>query len=148
MILILLILAGGWAYLAVHFVARKRRENRLDSSVVSFRRHLSTLQRTSPTPGGHLRMDSGRAQAIRRRREILAGLGGLTAMSLALSLVIGAGLLFGLFVLSALALGGYVAALWQMEQRRVERDAKVHQLAPRRRLQAVPPQVGMRRVTG
>lgn len=141
--LVLVILAGVWAAVLLPPFLRGRREARPDNSVVSFRAHLSTLERA--TPGTSLRPgDTGQLPAVtisssprtaadvrRRRREVLIGLIGATAFSLLLTVVTSGAFVTGLFLISAASLGAYVFALRQIHLRARERAAKVRPLVPR-----------------
>ena len=127
------------------------REGRPGSSVVSFRRQLSTLERA--TPGHSLRLshtgpvpvvrsvapDAVRDQ-LRRRRDVLLVLGGLTVVTALAALVVG-GIATVAFLASAGALGTYVWALVQIRKRAAERAAKVRVLRPRL---APPSALGLR----
>jgi hypothetical protein len=129
-----------WAAIGAREILRRRREGRPGSSVVSFRQQLSTLERA--TPGHSLRLSTtGPVPAVRstppttprqikRRRDILGGLGASTVFFLLLTVVVG-GMATILFVLSAVALGAYVYALVQLRKRAAERQAKVRVLRPR-----------------
>lgn len=141
--LVLVILAGVWAAVLLPPFLRGRRDARPDNSVVSFRAHLSTLERA--TPGTSLRPgDTGQLPAVtlsssprtqadvrRRRREVLVGLIGATTFSLLLVIVASGTFVTGLFLVSATLLGAYVFALRQIHLRTTERAAKVRPLVPR-----------------
>lgn len=141
--LVLVILAGVWAAVLLPPFLRGRRENRPDNSVVSFRAHLSTLERA--TPGTSLRPgDTGQLPAVtlssaprttadvrRRRREVLVGLIGATAFSLLLVVVTSGAFVTVMFLASAGCLGAYVFALRQIHLRTRERAMKVRPLVPR-----------------
>ncbi len=134
------IILAVWIAIGAREVLRRRREGRPGSSVVSFRQQLSTLERA--TPGHSLRLsNTGPVPVVRsvpsttpfqvkRRRDILMGLGASTLVFLLLALVFG-GLATLLFVFSAAALGTYVYALAQIRKRAEERHAKVRVLRPR-----------------
>jgi hypothetical protein len=137
-------LAIVWAAFLVPPMLRKHREGRPASSVVSFRRQLSTLERA--TPGTTLRpvahrsapgarpvasaRPSARADVVKRRRDILVGLLGATAFTFLLFVVAAGALTFLLFAASAGALGAYVYALVQIRRRAEEAAVKVRVLRP------------------
>lgn len=145
----LVILAIAWAAMIVPPMMRRQREGRPGNSVVSFRQQLSTLERA--TPGSHLRpipnmarplggstvasrpsmsASMGRNQVIRRRRDVLVGLLGASAVTFLLAVAVGGTMITLLFLASASALGAYVYALVQMRKRSTERSAKVRVLRP------------------
>lgn len=145
--LALLCLAFAWACILVPSALRRHREGRPGSSVHSFRRQLSTLERA--TPGTTLRpMSSGAtvgsapvrrsaparpttSSAVRkRRRDILVGLLGATACTFLLFLVASSAVTFLLFALSGGALGAYCYALVQIRMRAEEAAVKVRVLRP------------------
>lgn len=133
-------LAVVWAAFLLPHALRRFRDGRPGSSVHSFRQQLSTLERA--TPGHSLRLSHtgpvpvvksvppARKSALRRRREVLMGLLGATAVTF-LAMVAMGGLATYLFLLSAAALGAYCYALVQIRRRRQERELKVRVLAPR-----------------
>lgn len=139
--LVLISFAVVWAAVLVSYGMSRYREGRPGSSVVSFRRQLSTLERA--TPGHSLRLSTtgpvpvvrsvppaARKDQRKRRRDVLFTLSAATATTALLALVVG-GIAVVAFVLSALTLGGYVWALVQMRRRTAERLAKVRVLRPR-----------------
>jgi hypothetical protein len=136
-------LAIVWACFLVPPVLRRHREGRPGSSVSSFRRQLSTLERA--TPGTSLRPQADprpvasygagprpllRSELQRRRQNVLVGLAGATAFSFLLLIVAGGALVTLLFLASAGALGAYVYALVQIRQRATEAASKVRVLHP------------------
>ena len=138
---VLFTLAVVWAAFLLPPALRRHRDGRPGSSVVSFRQQLSTLERA--TPGHSLRLSTtgpvpivksvppGRKAAqVRRRRVILLGLTGITAVMFLAALAVG-GMATLLFVFSAMALATYVWALVQIRRRTEERQVKVRVLAPR-----------------
>ena len=147
-------LAIVWACFLVPPMLRKHREGRPASSVGDFRRQLSTLERA--TPGTSLRPVSyrpaplastahrqqmNRSQTMRRRQNVLVGLGGSTLFTLLL-VVVAPGAMTGLlFLLCGGALGAYVYALVQLRMRADEAAAKVRVLRPEpaRRAAGSPP---------
>ena len=150
--MVLFILAVLWAGLIFSWL-RERTEVRSVNSISSFSKHLSVLERT--TPGGHhsiagpsresrslaapstptmfgpinrrpqVRMS--RAEARRRRLNILVGLGASSATTLLLALVMGGKLWLVNLVLD-LALAAYVALLARAQKIHTERQAKVRYL--------------------
>lgn len=145
--LALMCLAFAWACILVPSALRRHREGRPGSSVHSFRRQLSTLERA--TPGTTLRpMASGasvgsapvrRAAPVRptassavrkRRRDILVGLLAATGVTFLLFLVASSAVTFLLFALSGGALGAYCYALVQIRMRAEEAAVKVRVLRP------------------
>lgn len=140
-------LAIVWAFFLVPPMMRKHREGRPASSVVSFRRQLSTLERA--TPGTSLRpvgtyapyrptgsatnvgtAQMNRSQVVRRRQNVLVGLGVATIVSMLLVLVSTSAMTMLLFLASAGALGAYIYALVQLRVRADEAAAKVRVLRP------------------
>lgn len=153
--IVLIILAAVWAAVLVPPMLRSRRQGRPDTSVVSFRAQLSTLERA--TPGTSLRdLPPGSAsirgmsmptsaQGIdpkRRRRDVLVGLLAATSFSFLLFVAFGGTFATLLFLLSGGATGAYVYALRQMHVRSTERQAKVR---PLRRPEVARPALAMRR---
>jgi hypothetical protein len=140
-------LAIVWAAFLVPPMLRKHREGRPASSVSSFRRQLSTLERATPgttlrplTSGATVSSAPVRRQAparssvssdvIKRRRDILVGLLAATGVTFLLFLVSAGAMTFLLFALSAGALGAYVYALVQIRRRAEEAAVKVRILRP------------------
>ena len=137
-------LAIVWACFLVPPMLRRHREGRPASSVHSFRRQLSTLERA--TPGTSLRPvqpyrpapmstnsfapQLSRSQVVRRRQNILVGLAGSTAFSLLLALVATSAFTILLLLVTGGALGAYVYALVQLRVRADEAAAKVRVLRP------------------
>jgi len=78
---------------------------------------------------------------VKRRRNVLLGLVGVTMVALMLAAVVGGAFVALLFVLSAASLAVYVVALAQLRKRAAERRAKVRVLRPR---VAPSPQVTLR----
>lgn len=142
--LALVCLAIAWAYFLVPTVLRKRREGRPANSVVSFRRQLSTLERATPgtslkpiqpyrpapMAGPSYAMPRTRSDVVRRRTNVLLGLGGATTFFLLLALVATGPVTILLFLASGGALGAYVYALVQLRMRAEEAAAKVRVLRP------------------
>lgn len=139
-------LAIVWAFLLVPPMLRKHREGRPGSSVTSFRRQLSTLERA--TPGTSLRplqpyqptpvamaaplsaMPVTRSDVVRRRQQVLLALAGTTGFTLLLALLATGPLTVLLFLASGGALGAYVYALVQLRMRAEEARNKVRVLRP------------------
>lgn len=137
-------LAIVWACFLVPPMLRKHREGRPSSSVSSFRRQLSTLERA--TPGTTLRPmqpyrpapitnnsfspGTSRSAVVRRRQNILVGLGGATVFFLLVALVATSAITVMLFLLTGGALAAYVYALVQLRVRAEEASAKVRVLRP------------------
>jgi hypothetical protein len=133
-------LAVVWAWFLVPTILRRRRDGRPASSVVSFRQQLSTLERA--TPGHSLRLSTtgpvpvvrsvppATRTQVRRRRDILVGLGAATGLTFLLAVAIGGAATY-LFLLCAASLGAYVYALVQLRKRAEERSHKVRVLTPR-----------------
>lgn len=148
-------LAIVWACVLVPPTLRKHREGRPSSSVSSFRRQLSTLERA--TPGTTLRpmqpyrpapISQGsfspqptRSAVVRRRQNILVGLGASTLVSLLLAVVAPGAFTLLLVLLTGGALAAYVYALVQIRMRADEAAAKVRVLRPQPapRAAATPP---------
>ncbi len=139
--LVLVILAGVWAAVLVPPFLRSRSEGRPATSISSFHRHLSTLQRTAPgarggpatapIPGrGAGAVPQGRAEARRRRRDILFTLAGTAVITLVLALVLG-GVAIAFHLAADAILGAYVYLLVHLRRAAVERKAKVRYLEPR-----------------
>ena len=141
-------LAIVWAFFLVPPVLRKHREGRPASSVHSFRRQLSTLERATPgtslrpiqqqsyraasVPGGSYAPQTRRSDVTRRRQNVLVGLGGATVFFLLLALVATSAITVLLFFATGGALGAYVYALVQIRIRADEAAAKVRVLRPQR----------------
>ncbi len=145
--LALMCLAVAWACILVPSLMRRHREGRPGSSVHSFRRQLSTLERA--TPGTTLRpmhqsaptspnvarrpaavRPTAPSHVLKRRRDILVGLLGATGLTFLVLLVATSALTFLLFALSAGALGAYCYALVQLRMRAEEQAVKVRVLRP------------------
>ncbi len=138
--LVLISLAVVWAAVLVSYGASRVRADRPASSVVSFRRQLSTLERA--TPGHSLRLsNTGPVPIVRsvapttrdqrkRRRDVLGVLVGSTLITALAAVVVG-GVAVGAFFLCAAGLGTYCWALVQLRKRASERAVKVHVLRPR-----------------
>ena len=126
------ILIVVWVAVLLPPFLRNRREGRPTNSVVTFRRQLSTLERARPGAalGSARRLDGmTRAEVRKRRRDILGGLVGATAVSLVLALTIG-GVGVLVFGCCAVLLAGYTLMLVQVQKQAAERAAKVRVLVP------------------
>src|SRR3954454_13376485 len=96
---VLFTLAVVWAAFLLPPALRRHRDGRPGSSVVSFRQQLSTLERA--TPGHSLRLSTtgpvpivksvppARKSQVRRRRDILLGLSGVTTVLFLAALAVG-----------------------------------------------------------
>jgi Flp pilus assembly protein TadB len=156
-LLVLFILAVIWAAVLLPPYLQNRSESRPADSISSFQRQLSVLERRSVMVNPSLQQRGGasraelvpaarlsRAEAKRRRRDVLFTLAAAAAITFLMAIMLG-GPVWGLHLLCDLMLGGYVVLLVQMQQRQVERDAKVRYL-PERQVQARPePAFALRR---
>jgi len=156
--LLLVILAGIWALVLVPPYLRNR-SDRPSDSISSFHRHLHTLERTRPgaralgvRPLSPLTskglapiamrpassgMPAGRAEARRRRRDVLLTLAGTVVITLVLAVVLGGAAVLCQLV-ADMALGGYVYLLVQMRKSDV-RTAQVHYLRSAKVAESVEP---------
>lgn len=160
--LFVICLAIVWAAFLVPPLLRRHREGRPGSSVHSFRRQLSTLERA--TPGTSLRPlqpyrpapmvgtsfsggpSAHRSDVLRRRQNVLIGLLGATGFTFLLMVIASSAITFLLFLASAGALGAYVYALVQLRQRASEAVTKVRVLRPQAAPRAVTtPTLAVRR---
>lgn len=137
-------LAIVWACFLVPPLLRKHREGRPGSSVHSFRRQLSTLERATPgtslrplqlyrttaPAGSAMSAQLARSQVVRRRQNVLVALLGATGFTFLLAVVATSAITLLLFLVAAGALGAYVYALVQLRQRASEAAAKVRVLRP------------------
>ncbi len=145
-ILAFVCLAVVWACFLVPPMLRKHREGRPASSVTSFRHQLSTLERATPgtslrplpqnrsasVPGGSYAPQLHRSEMVRRRQNVLVGLGGATVFFLLVALVATSLMTILLFLVTGGALSAYVYALVQIRVRADEAAAKVRVLRPQR----------------
>ena len=160
--LVLVLIAAMWAVVLVPPLLRSRAEHRPSASVHSFRRQLSHLGRTSPAarpmgrsvgyaprplaggrpapayghrPAAPARRPAPSAPvdlARQRRANVLLGLLAVTAFFGAGALSSGSSLVLAVFVVSVLALAGYVVLLAQVarvEEARASRAAWSRQRA-------------------
>ena len=131
--MVLLILAVIWVAVLLPPYLQNRSEKRPADSISSFQRQLSVLERrstsvnvTGPMPA--VRMT--RAEARKRRRDVLFTLLGAASITLAMALFMG-GTVWGLQILCDLLVAGYVFLLVQSQQRESERETKVRYLPGR-----------------
>ena len=151
-LLTLVILAVLWVAVLLPGYLRNRTTRHSDS-VVSFRRLVTTLERTGPDGGLRWRgslppriggispipvqrpaaspmMPTGRGMARRRRRDILLTLLGAAAITLVLAVLLG-GPAIWFHLLADAMVATYVGLLVQVRRSAAERQAKVRYLAPR-----------------
>jgi len=139
---LLVVVAIGWlAYFGSGI--RTRAENRRSNSIQSFSKHLSALGGSAPirsvSPGasiiplrpGYLERPANSrmslATARRRRRDVLAGMGGAVILSLALAVIVGTlGVL--LLVVTSVLLASYLFLLVRAQRIGTERRTKVRYL--------------------
>ena len=145
-ILVLFILAGVWAAVLLPPWLQNRSESRPADSITSFRRQLSVLSRSNGTAygsmGNHLpgaqalpvyapsRLAMSRADARRRRRDVLFTLLAAAGLTLLLGVVLGGPVLLLHLAVDVLVVA-YVASLVRVQKLAAERDLKVRYL-PRR----------------
>jgi hypothetical protein len=149
--LVLLILAVIWAAVLLPPYLQNRSESRPADSISSFQRQLSVLERRSgminpalqrevrevrayatPIPAYRL----SRADAKKRRRDVFFTLAGAAGVTFFMAVLLG-GPVWGLHLLCDLLLAGYVVLLMQIQQRQLERAAKVRYL-PNRSVRTEP----------
>ena len=141
--MVLVILAVVWAIYLASWV-RSRTEHRRVNSINSFSRHLSVLERTTPSSRGAGARSPGASlpslgaayaaprrttlsQAKKRRRDVLVGLLATTGVTLLGTLALGGPVRY-LFGLSLLCTVAYVVALASIQKRTLERQSKVRYL--------------------
>jgi hypothetical protein len=148
--LVLFILAVIWAAVLLPPYLQNRSDSRPADSISSFQHQLSVLERRA-NPGAVGRMGTlsrprsayyspvriSRAEARKRRRDVLFTLAGAAGFTFLLAVVLG-GPVWGLHVLADVLLTGYVYLLAQANQRQMERSMKVHSLPVRRPRQSEP----------
>jgi hypothetical protein len=145
-IVVLFILAAMWAAVLLPPWLRNRTENRPADSIVSFRRQLSVLERTTPgttvaapvtrigalppapSPGAGVMPVLSLREAQKRRRDILFGLLAAMGGSLLIGLLPGLRVMLGLHLLLDVLFVAYLALLVQARKAAVERDMKVRYL--------------------
>jgi hypothetical protein len=148
-ILVLLILAIIWLAVLLPPYLQNRSEKRPADSISSFQRQLSVLERRSTTVNGSGRsgplpmVRMTRAEARKRRRDVLFTLLGAASITFAMALFKG-GPVWGLQILCDLLVVGYVFLLVQTQQREAERETKVRYL-PGRTTRAPEPALLLRR---
>ncbi len=162
--MVLVILAVIWAAVLLPPYLQNRSESRPADSISSFQRQLSVLEHRShvvaqPARGRTIGaplvqpvsryapaydgMRMSRSEAKKRRRDILFTLAGAAGLTFMMALVLG-GPVWMLQLLCDALLGGYVFLLVQIQQRSLERDAKVRYL-PQRHASHAEPQLLLRR---
>ena len=148
-LVVLFILAAMWAAVLLPPWLRNRTENRPADSIVSFRRQLSVLERTTPgttvaapvtrigslsslQPAPVVSVAAGAPISLReaqkRRRDILFGLLAAMGGSLLIGLVPGLRVMLGLHLLLDLLFAAYVVLLVQARKAAYEREMKVRYL--------------------
>lgn len=161
--LVLVILAAIWAAVLVPPYLQNRRETRPGDSIASFRSQLSVLERTTPggrTSGNLARLDVGRPQSVRRavpsasaarraearrrRRDVFVTLLGAVGVTFVLALALG-GAVWMLHLAVDVVFAAYVLMLVNLQQRSMERDAKVRYLQPARSVVSRDEQILLRR---
>jgi hypothetical protein len=151
--LVLFILAVIWAAVLLPPYLQNRSESRPADSISSFQRQLSVLEKRAtvmnpaaqrPRAANVSSLNAHRVPAFRlsrneakkRRRDVLFTLAGAVAITFVLALKLG-GPVWGLNLVCDVLLAGYVVLLVQLQQRAMERDAKVRYL-PNRSVRAEP----------
>jgi hypothetical protein len=139
--LVLIILVLIWAAVLLPPYLQNRSESRPADSISSFQKQLSVLERRSNTVGGGVaRMGSApsyplarmsRAEARKRRRDVLFTLAGAAGLTFLMALLLG-GSVWMLQLLCDVLLAGYVYLLAQTSQRAVVRVVKVRYLPSNR----------------
>jgi hypothetical protein len=151
-LLLLVILASMWVAVLLPPYLRNR-SSRSSTSLASFRRLVSTLERTGPAtlPGWRgstlpprlggispipldrapSMMPLGRPEVRRRRRDILLTLLGTAVVTLALAVLLG-GIAVWFHLVADAMVATYVGLLVQVRRNAVERHAKVRYLPPPR----------------
>lgn len=143
-LLTVVFLAVLWAAVLLPPYLRNR-QHRSSDSVVSFRRLVTTLERTGPETVMPVRgtippriggiqpipmgrsaamMPVGRSEARRRRRDVLCTLLGAAAITLVLTVLMG-GVALWFHLLADVLVAGYVFLLVQIRRTEAERAAKV-----------------------
>jgi hypothetical protein len=160
---VLVILALMWAAVLIPPYLRNR-TSRSSSSLVSFRRLVTTLERTGPDPRLSWRgtlpprlggvspipvvqssaiMPTGRSEARRRRRDVLFTLVGAAIITLVLAVLLG-GVAIWFHLLADVLVAAYLVLLVQIRRTAAERQAKVRYL-PAARPRAEPAALLVRR---
>jgi hypothetical protein len=145
---LLFLVAVGWAIYLASWL-RSRSEHRSVNSISSFNKHLSVLERTSPTRVGLPAVSARRSasqlppgygpvgrrsvmsldEARKRRRDVLFALVGAALVTLVAAVLVG-GAFVWLHLLADVLVGGYVVLLVRAQRLAVERRTKVRYLAP------------------
>jgi Flp pilus assembly protein TadB len=136
-LLVLFILAVIWAAVLLPPYLQSRSESRPADSITSFQRQLSVLERRSggqyrhnpyaPRPVNRSALALSRADARRRRRDVLFTLMGASGLTLVLAFFL-QGPVWVLHLGVDLLLVAYVVLLVQAQQRATERQMKVRYL--------------------
>ena len=153
-LLVLLILAVIWAAVLLPPYLQNRSESRPADSISSFQRQLSVLERRSVMVNPSLQREIrayaspasvrfSRAEAKKRRRDVLYTLAGGAGTTFVMALVLG-GPVWGLNLLCDALLAVYVVMLVQAQQRAMERTSKVRYLPSR----AIRPEPALLRRSG
>ena len=152
-LVVLFILAAMWAAVLLPPWLRNRTENRPADSIVSFRRQLSVLERTTPGTtvaapvtriGSLSSLQSAQVmpmapaplagapislrEAQKRRRDILFGLLAAMGGSLLIGLLPGLRVMLGFHLLLDLLFAAYIVLLVQARKAAFEREMKVRYL--------------------
>lgn len=148
-VVILLVLAAVWAAVLIPPILRARSDIRPTGSVSDFHRQLRVLARTTPYGSGsrsslaYTATDAAgplyrlapamtpRQRSIRRRRDILLGLGVVALGSLVLGFLPALRVLWLVHVGADVLLAGYIAALVYARNLAAERAEKVRFLPNR-----------------
>lgn len=124
--MVLLVLAAIWAAVLLPPYLQKRRAFHPSASVVDFSHQLAVLQRTgdpaalSGSPRSMTaRSTMSRAEAMRRRRDVVATLTTAAVLTFLLAVALG-GSVWLLHLTVDAALLGYVAMLMQIQQQRTQ----------------------------
>jgi hypothetical protein len=152
--LVLLILAVIWAAVLLPPYLQNRSESRPADSISSFQHQLSVLERRAVMVNPALQREVrryaapsalrlSRAEAKKRRRDVLYTLAGGAGITFLMALMLG-GPVWGLQLMCDVLLAGYVVLLVQTQQRAVERTSKVRYLPNR----AVRPEPALLRRSG
>ena len=150
--MVLFILAVIWAAVLLPPYLQNRSESRPADSISSFQRQLSVLEKRTVVSKPALQRSSSpvrsargfgsqspynthtvrlsRSEAKKRRRDVLFTLLGAAGITFAMALRLG-GSVWGLHLACDLLLAGYVVLLVQLQQRAMEREAKVRYLPNR-----------------
>ena len=153
--MVLFILAVIWAAVLLPPYLQNRSESRPADSISSFQHQLSVLERRAVMVNPALQREPvrgyaaptalrlSRAEAKKRRRDVLYTLAGGAGVTFLMALMLG-GPVWGLNLICDVLLAGYVVLLVQIQQRAVERTSKVRYLPNR----AVRPEPALLRRSG